>query len=155
LERLARRLLPLVLILALTACGVDFKTTYDDTELFKSVSLGGDRLVNADLTLSVVVTPAYPVPVHVACYYENGDALTDDQLNRSFIERAERIGETVLPPSAGRKPDDDVPEQTLSFHFSIPAPGEYFLACLTPAAADNGLGLLFTIRQAPAAAGSR
>jgi hypothetical protein len=143
------RLLPVlsIFLLALPACGVSFHDGSYGTELFYSLDLQGDRTPNSELTLNVFVTPSYPVPVRIACYYENGDKLTDDEAKRSFEERAKMIGETVLPPPDHKtKPGDDVDRQHLSFKFSIPESGDYFLACMTPAAPENGLGLLFKIK---------
>ena len=139
-----------VLPLTLTACGVSFHETFDGTETFKSISLAGDRSVGNELTLTVTVAQTYPVPVEIACFYEDKDHLTDDDERVAFQERARRIGETVLPPATlppGR--------QLLTFDFSVTEPGNYFLACMTPAAADNGLGLLFTIRGATPATSGR
>lgn len=142
-----RRLLFLaVLIPALTACGVSFNDGAYGTELFYSLDLAGERTVNSELTLDVVVTQSYPAPVRIACYYENGDKLTDDEVKRPFEERAKPIGAAVLLPESTAKPGDDAEKQRLTFRFSIPEAGDYFLACLTPASPENGLGLLFTIK---------
>jgi hypothetical protein len=149
--------------LTVAACGVTFSEDFEGTELFKSISLGdtppgGSQGGNSSctrqagvwecsgvdqLTVSFEVTNGYPVLIQVACFYEEPDALTDDQLKVAFHERATRVGEKVLMPVEGRRPDDDVPRELLSFTFDAPPPGEYFLACLTPAAPDNGLGLGF------------
>ncbi len=141
LRDLPRLLFLVTLLSTLTACGVSFHETFDGTETFKGISLAGDRSVGSELTLTVTVAQIYPVPMEIACYYEDGDHLTDDDYRVAFQERAKRIGETVLPPASL-----PIERQLLTFDFSVPEPGNYFLACLTPAAADNGLGLLFTIR---------
>jgi hypothetical protein len=97
------------------------------------------------------ITDGYPVPVRVACYYEDPDAVTEDQERLTFEERATLIGETVLAAREGKRPDqgkgdaEDLPRETISFPFDSPPPGKYFLACLTPASPDNGLGLTFTV----------
>jgi hypothetical protein len=136
-----------LLVLLLTGCGVSFSEDFDGTELFKSIRLEGELETDAELTVTVSVNQGYPVPVHVACYYEDGSKLTDDQLKLAFQERATRIGDEVLLPAAGATPGDDVERRELSFHFRIGQPGEYFLACLTPAAPENGLGRAFTIER--------
>ena len=103
--------------------------------------------MGSELTLTVSVTRVYPVPVRVACFYEDDARLTADQEKLAFAERAAKIGETVLAPAVDRDPTDkEVLVEKLTFRFSVPEPGDYFLACLTPAAADNGLGLSFEIR---------
>ena len=139
-------LLPLLLVLA-TGCGVSFSDGFDGTELFKDIDLAGERSVGSELTLTVSVAPVYAVPVRIACFYEDADELTDDEVRLAFEERATKIGEAVLPPAADRRPDegDAVPTEELRFRFAVHEPGHYFLACLTPAAADNGYGLRFEI----------
>jgi hypothetical protein len=149
-HRALPRLVSLVVLLStLTACGVSFHETFDGTETFKSISLAGDRSVGSELTLTVTVAQIYPVPVVIACFYEDSDHLTDDDNRVAFQERAKRIGETVLPPATL-----PIERQLLTFDFSVAEPGRYFLVCMTPAAADNGMYLLFTIRDAmPATSG--
>jgi hypothetical protein len=128
------------------ACGVSFKDTFDGTEVFKSISLSGDRTPGSELTIHLQVADGYPVPLQVVCYMEDPNAVTDDQDKQTFNERASIIGRRVLEPQPGRKPGDKgLDRQTLDFSFQAPPPGSYFLACLTPAAADNGLGLDFKI----------
>ncbi|HLF79444.1 MAG TPA: hypothetical protein VJB57_18335 [Dehalococcoidia bacterium] len=139
---LPRLLLLALLLPPLTACGVSFSETFDGTEMFKTISLAGERAPNAQLTVTVAFTQTYPVPVELACFYESGDKLSDDDYRVAFQERAKRIGEVVLPPYT-----PPLKREVVSFDFSVPEPGNYFLACLTPAAADNGLGLLFTIHE--------
>ena len=140
------RLILLALLLALPACGVSFRSEFKGTETFKSISLSGDRVSGAQLTLSVEVAQPYPVPVQVSCYFENEDALTDDQKMVAFQERATKIGETVLPANAGSNPQDKVEKQKLSFNFTPDKAGDYFAACITPGAPDNGYGVSFTVR---------
>ena len=140
--------LPIVLASLLShACGVTLHEKFDGTEVFKTISLSGDRTPGSQLTVHLQVTDGYPLPIHIACYYEDPNHLTDDQEKLAFAERARLIGETVLDGQPGRKPGDKhLPRQTLSFDFTAPPPGDYFLACLTPAAADNGLGMNFKVR---------
>lgn len=147
----ARRLrlaLPLLLLLVSTGCGVSFSESFDGTELFKSVRLAGELKTGSELTLTLNVNQGYPVPVQVACYYEDGSKLSDDQLKLAFQERATYIGGKELPAAVDHKPGDDVVREDLVFKFTIDEPGEYFLACLTPAAPENGLGRLFEIENA-------
>src|SRR4051812_37272462 len=92
-------LVALTLLLLTTACGVAFHETFDGTEVFKSISLNGDRVPNSQLTLNLTVAQTYPVPVTVSCFYDNEDKLTDDDYRVAFQERATRIGEIVMPPA--------------------------------------------------------
>ena len=135
------------MLLLLPACGVSFRSEFKGTEVFKSISITGDRIVGSELTLTVEVAQPYPVPVKVSCYYEDEDSLTDDQKMVAFQERAPLIGEQVLPANVGSDPQDKVEKQTLSFKFKPESPGTYFAACVTPGAADNGYGMSFTVRK--------
>jgi hypothetical protein len=131
-------------------CGVTFREQFFGTELFQSIDLSGQREINSELTLSLTITQGYPVPVHIACYYEDGSKLTDDQHKLAFQERATLIGETVLPGDIRERPGgSEVKAQKLSYKFRLAEPGDYFLACLTPASPENGLGYLFTIKPPP------
>ena len=144
----ACRLILLLALLLLPACGVSFITTFDGTELFKKLELQGDLYANRELILAVEVNQAYPVPVRVACYYEDQEHLTKEDRKVAFQERATLIGERVLDASDADSPGDDVPRQTLRFTFSIPEAGKYFAACLTPASPENGIGVSFELRPA-------
>jgi hypothetical protein len=138
----------LALLLLAPACGVSFGGGSEDTELFKDIEMEGDLYANRELVLSVEVNQAYPVPVKVACYYEDPDNLSEDEEKVAFHERAILIGERVLPASDADSPDEDVPNETLRFAFSVPQPGSYFAACLTPASPENGIGVDFELRPA-------
>ena len=144
----ALRLLLLAFLLLAPACGVSFGGSSQSTELFKDLELDGDFYANHELVLSVEVNQAYPVPVKVACYYEDPDNLTEDGKKVAFQERATLIGERVLVASDAGSPGDDVPNETLRFAFSVPQPGSYFAACLTPASPENGIRLDFDLRPA-------
>lgn len=137
--------MPLVALLFLSACGVAFSDDFDGTELFKGISLSGERVPGAELTVHLRINNGYPVPVRIGCYYEDPKTVTKEQEELAFNERATLIGETVLPAQEGRRPDKKYPGQELSFSFAAPEAGSYFLACFTPAAKDNGLGLNFKI----------
>jgi hypothetical protein len=145
-----RRLLCLALTLAALSlgCGVSFSRAQDGTEVFKGLEISGDRVVGAPLTLSLQVAQGYPVPVRVACYYEDDARLTDDQRKLAFLERATPIGEVVLPAAPDARPDADLTPQSLSFEFTIAAAGDYVVACLTPAAPENGWSVRLRIAAA-------
>src|SRR4051812_35409006 len=141
-----RSLFLLALLLAVPACGVSFRSEFKGTEVFKSISVSGQRVVGSELTLNVEVAQPYPVPVQVSCYFENQDDLTEDQKMVAFQERAAKVGETVLPANVGSAPQDKVDKQKLSFTFKPATPGDYFAACITPGAPDNGYGMSFTVK---------
>ena len=141
-----RRLLPLaVLALLLSGCGVAFFANFNGTESLKELKLDGDFIAGHPLSISIEVNDAYPVPVRIACYYEEPDAVSDDQRRILFEERATLIGETVLPASPDTKPKDKVGKQTLTYNFTIDHAGSFFAACITPASPENGIGESFTV----------
>jgi hypothetical protein len=116
------------------------------TELFQEVELTGERRLGSELTVTMTLTNGYPVPIRVACLYEDDATLTPDQKRVGFEERAMVIGETILPGTAGSRPDKEGPPLEISYRFTPQAPGSYFLSCMTPAAPDNGMGMEFTVR---------
>jgi hypothetical protein len=130
----------------LPACGIDFSESDRGEDVFKTMTLNGDRFVNRQLTVSLDVTVAYPVPVKIACYYENRAVLSAEQRKVPFAERAELIGERVLDPVAAEHPSTDAPHQTVRFAFSVPNPGTYYLGCLTPAAPENRINMNFEVK---------
>jgi hypothetical protein len=150
------RLLPLVLLTALgVACGVTFGAPEEGTEVFKGLEVRGERVGGAPLTVSVEVTQCYPLPVRIGCYYEDDARLTDDEKKLAFAERATLIGETVLPAATTGRPDEATAVQTISFDFQIDEAGDYVVACLTPAAPENGWSVRLQIEDAATATEGR
>ncbi len=147
LRTLPRLLLAPLALFGLTACGVEFSSTFEGTEIFKGISLTGERTTGSELTVTLTLNPSYPVPVRIACYYEDDDTLTDDQEKLAFHDRAIPAGSTVIEPSPNATPGEELERRELSFTFVVEQPGEYFIACLTPAAPENGLGVDFTITR--------
>ncbi len=139
-------------MLALPACGIAFSSDFDGTEVFRDFSLDSPDLVDGDfpagspIEVSLTVNQAYPVPVAISCRYEDVD-ITDDQRKVAFNERATSVFETVLPANPGHEPgdDEDVPDQDFDFEFTVSQPGDYFIACFTVAAPENGTGRGFTV----------
>jgi hypothetical protein len=136
------------LLLLSTGCGIDFSERDRGEDVFKAMTLNGDRFVNRELTVSLDVTVAYPVPVKIACFYENRAVLSAEQRNVPFAERALLIGERVLEPMLAEHPSDGAERQTIRFAFSVPNPGVYYLGCLTPAAPENRINMEFEVRPA-------
>jgi ABC-type transporter Mla maintaining outer membrane lipid asymmetry ATPase subunit MlaF len=148
---LARRLAPLrLLLLSLPACGIDFVASEEGTELIDKVEIAGDFVAGGEVTVTMTINQAYPVPVHIACYVENQDLVTEDQEDVVFHERATLVGEefldTAISPDRPLNPDDEVEKLKFSYPFRVDQQGTYFIACITPAAPDNGIGRSFTVR---------
>ncbi len=147
-QSVLRRFVFVAAVILLPACGVQFNSPSEDSEIFKDLEIEGDLFANRQLILVLEVNQAYSVPVRVACYYEDPDDLSEAEAKVAFQERATLIGERVLPASDAASPGDDVPRETLRFPFSIPAPGSYFVTCITPASPENGIGLDFRLLPA-------
>jgi hypothetical protein len=147
----APRLLSMLFIVFLSpVCGVAFTSHYNGTETFKSIAISGDKVVGSPLTLTLEVTQTYPVPLQITCYYEDGSKLTDDQKKVAFQERAKILGQTLLPAAPQHNPQDKIDKadrQKLEFPFKVDEAGSYFAACITPAAAENGYGIAFKIKD--------
>src|SRR5688572_10636705 len=91
-------LLPLAMT-GLTACGVAFSGSFDGTEMFKGISMEGDRVPGAELTIIVEIERVYPVTVEVSCFYDDDDSLTEDQQKIAFHDRGVFAGRTVVEPA--------------------------------------------------------
>ena len=141
-----------LLLLTLPACGVMVGASSEGTEVFREFALAGDETDDgyfpegSTIDVMLTVNQAYPVPVAVSCRYENVD-ITDDERRVAFNERAISVFETVLPANPDSEPGDDdgVRDQTFEFEFAAPEPGDYFIACSTLAAPENGIGRGFTV----------
>jgi hypothetical protein len=135
----------LAFLVALPACGVDFNGEPSGTELLRSVRIDGDRVAGSELTLTLGVTQAYPVPIRVGCYYEPKRPETTELKRFSIDERGTRVGETTLDASTVRAAGEKAPLEKLTFSFKAPAQGAYKLTCLTPSASTNKVEAYFTI----------
>jgi hypothetical protein len=140
----------LILLLSLPACGIEFVASEEGTELIDKVEVAGEFVEGGEVTVSVTVNHAYPVPVHIACYVENQSLVTEDEKDVAFHERADLVGEvyldTALGPSGAMHPNDEVDDQVFRYPFRVERPGTYFIACITPSAPDNGIGRTFNVR---------
>ena len=140
-----------LLLLTLPACGVVFSSAFDGTEIFREFALDSDSIVDGEfiagrpIEVTLRVSPVYPVPVAVSCRYEDVN-ITDDQRQVSFNERATSVFEVVLAENQDDRPGDTGAEVlTYEFEFDAPQPGDYFIACFTVAAPENGIGRGFTV----------
>ncbi len=132
----------------LAACGVSIGCSSNAPEFFQGIELEGDLFVNRPLTLSVTVTNAIPMPVRIACYYEDRTVPFAEERNLTLMERGLLIGERLLEPSEDADAATDAQQRTLSFTFSVPDPGIYDAGCTTPAAPENIVKLEFELRAA-------
>ena len=153
LRRPRRHLIALMLaVLILPACGVVLSAEFEGTEVFRDFELesieeiDGEFPVNALIQTQVTVNQGYPVPIAISCRYENVD-ITDDQRKVAFNERTISVFEITLPANPGHEPGDvdEVEDQVFDFEFRVSEPGDYFIACFTVAAPENGIGRGFTI----------
>ena len=143
-----------LIVLSLPACGIVFSADFEGTEVFRAFTLDSDSivdgkfLVDAPIEVALTINQAYPVPVALSCRYEDVD-ITDDQRQVAFNERTLSVFETVLEANPGHEPgdDEDVEDQVFEFEFAVPEPGDYFIACFTVAAPENGTGRGFTVEE--------
>ncbi len=144
------QLIPLLLLLlCLPACGIEFVASEEGTELIDKVEVAGEFIAGGEVIVTMTVNHAYPVPVHIACYVENENLVTEEEEDVAFHERATLVGEefldTALSTGQPLNPDDEVEKVKYSYPFTVDSPGTYFIACITPAAPDNGIGRSFTV----------
>jgi hypothetical protein len=137
----------LFLSLLLPACGVVFIADFEGTEVFRDIEIEGDFVAGSPISVALTVRQPYPVPVAISCRFENAD-ISDDQRRVVFAERSLSVFETILEPNPGPGlGDEDVDPEDMEqrFEFTVDEPGEYFLACFTLAALENGIGQRFTV----------
>jgi hypothetical protein len=141
-------------VLLLPACGVVFSARFEGTEVFRELDLESESGMTTDFpaasTISVTLTlkQSYPVPLAISCGYEDVD-ISDDERKVAFNERALIVFGTLLPANPESSPADHKEQspQVLNLEFSVPDPGDYFFACFTPAAPENGIGQGFTVTE--------
>jgi hypothetical protein len=132
----------------LSACGIAFSSDFTGTEVFRGLHLDSDFRAGSPIAVELTVSVNYPVPLAISCRYEDTH-ITDDQRAVAFNERTTSVFETVLPAQPGEEPSQHNPGETrtFNFQFSVPKPGDYFVACFTVASPENGIGQGFTITQ--------
>ena len=140
-----------LLLLSLPACGIDFRSEFDGTEVFREFALdsdsmlGGEFITGSPIEVTLTVNQAYPVPIAISCRYEDVD-ITDDERQVAFNERALAVFETVLEANPGHHPrETEIDVRVTEFAFVVREPGDYFVACFTVAAPENGIGRGFTV----------
>jgi len=135
--------------LVLPACGIVFSADFEGTEVFRDLELAGEFTAGSPVTVTVTLTQAYPVPVALYCGYEDVD-ISDDERQVAFSERAQPVYEAVLGANPGDPAGEDkgAEAEALRFDFTVNEPGDYFIACFTVAAPENGIGRRFTV-EAP------
>jgi hypothetical protein len=132
----------------LPACGIAFSSDFTGTEVFRDLHLESDFLTGSPIAVELEVSVSYPVPLAISCRYEDTD-ITDDQRAVAFNERTTSVFETALQAQPAGEPSQDKvgDTETFSFEFSVPEPGDYFIACFTVASPENGIGQGFTIEE--------
>jgi len=140
-----------LILLSLPACGIDFRSEFDGTEIFREFALdsesmrGGEFIAGTPIEVTLSANQAYPVPIAISCRYENVD-ITDDQRQVAFNERALSVFETVMEANPGHHPGEtETDVRVFEFDFMVMEPGDYFVACFTVAAPENGIGRGFAV----------
>ncbi|MEX0751262.1 MAG: hypothetical protein WD359_10690 [Dehalococcoidia bacterium] len=135
---------PLILLVLssvlIAACGVRFADATPGTEFFTEIEISGEMRAGAPLTVLVQYEQFYPVDVTFHC-----------ELRRKK-EIIKRLGEHAVIPLENGAPDKTPFPGAIAFDFSVDAPGEYIVECLTEKDEDNFIGDEITI--APAEGGT-
>ena len=131
------RLPPILLVctfaLALTGCGVAFSDPPQGNEFFKSLTISGDKRVGQQLTASLAVKQTYPIDVPIRCELRHSKNLVKELGEQSVA--ADPQGNPKVTPVVG----------SLSFNFTVDAPGDYGVECFTAADEDNYIAKALTI----------
>lgn len=132
-------LLAFLLASLLSACGVDFGSGQEGTELFASLTVEGERVAGSPLTLRLDYTQIYPAPIAVRCFLEQDD------------EEVQAIGESTVPPHPEGGPEATPTPGIIELTFAVERPGSYWVVCETPADENNAIGERLEILPATAA----
>jgi len=163
-------------ILALTgaACGIDYGTASEETELFKQLTVTGDFTPGSLLTMRLDWEQPYPIDVEIRCdvlseYAQptatpEGSPVPPDVAERTptptpRIPRERPTpktwvqdipGDTLESNDEGGPVDEATPTSgTLERRFRAPVlPGKYFARCYTPQDENNAIFEEFTLSSA-------
>jgi hypothetical protein len=165
-------------ILALTgvACGIDYGTASEETELLKKLTVSGEFTTGSLLTMTLDWEQPYPANVEIRCQVVSefdqpaatpeGSPVPPDVAARTptptpLIPRVRPTpknfvqdipGDTLLSNDEGGPVDEATPTSgTIERSFRAPvAPGAYFVRCYTPSDENNAIFQEFTLVPASA-----
>ena len=132
--RLPPILLVCIVSVALAGCGVAFSDPPQGNEFFKSLSISGDKRVGQQLTAIVTIKQTYPIGVPIRCELRHSKNLVKE------------LGEQDAPAAAGGNPKATPVAESLSFDFTVDAPGDYGVECFTAADEDNYIVKALAVR---------
>lgn len=112
---------------------MDFSSSKQGTEFFKSLAVTGDPRAGSPLTAAVTYEQNNPVAVVLKCEIRRGKDLVSD------------LGSETVPPLAFGKPKATPFPGNFSFDFYVVEAGTYKAECFTPADEDNYIIKTFTV----------
>lgn len=161
------------------ACGIEYGSASQETEVFKSMTLDGVFTPHSQITMLLDYEQPYPVDIRLRCNILSTTPLathtpefgTPTATPISFTSpepttiRIPKVHPTPkyrvigidvrdIPPNPDAKdnPDATPVHDTMEVQFFAPAhPGDYFVRCYTPADPDNAIAEPFTVVEGPAA----
>jgi hypothetical protein len=161
----------MLLLTLLTACGITLGSGEEETEIFKRLTITGDRRLGENLNMRVEYEQPYNVEIDVTCELleahprstarpvttptPQGDPPATPTIPP--IPRAEPtsegwqrnlLGERIPPNENGGLADEVTPTTgELSIDFFAPElPGDYEIRCYTPESPENEITAEFTIQ---------
>ena len=120
--------------LLLAGCGISFSGE-NSSELFSELSIGGEAVVGAEMTLEVTHEQRYPLAVDISCF------LIEPGRGRRLL------GRDTLPadPDTSAEPTPVPGDST--FHFRVQRPGRYLALCNTPLDPENFISKGFRVKE--------
>lgn len=137
---LALRCLVLCSWVAFVACGVRF-TASEGNEFFTSIDVTGEMRAGSPLTGAIAYDQTYPTDVLIRC---------EIRQSGEFVKPA---GESLAAAHPAGRPDATPVPGTLSFDFTVDAPGTYIFQCFTPKDEENFIEESFAVEAAADAEG--
>jgi hypothetical protein len=176
LGRRARRgalgalLVSALVVVLLTACGITLSSGDEETEIFKRLTVEGNRRLGEDLTMRLEYSQPYNIEIGVVCELLASNPPSTATLAATATPQGTPPGTPTVPPIPKPEPtsegwqtnllDQRLPSNehgglvgevtpvagVLEISFFAPElPGDYEVRCYTPDAPENEITLEFTI----------
>lgn len=127
----------LVLVIALSACGVDFGNGEEGNDFFRKAEVTGSMFVTEPQTATIYVQQRYPREVAIHCTTYRGDTKISD------------FPDAVVPPHPAGGPTVTPFTANYSWDLRYDEPGRYTFECYTRLDEDNFIVEPFTLKPLP------
>jgi hypothetical protein len=118
------------------ACGVAFSAPSRDHTLFQSLKVTGQMRTGASLAAHLTYQQYLPIDIDIRCELRQDKKLV------------KVIGQGTVSEDPGGSPKATPIPGSVSYNFTVDAPGDYHVTCYTPSDEDNTIVYGFTVHGA-------